>query len=62
MFTSKNNPRLLLAPVKVEVVYPDPLIYVLHDVFTDAEMERLKVLAGPKVSSICVDVYTRYNN
>ncbi len=51
-YLHKNNPRLLIQPVKVEVVYPDPMITILHDILTDAEMNRLKELAGPKVRNI----------
>lgn len=40
----------MIRPVKVEVVYPDPSIYVLRDLLSDSEMERLKELAAPKVS------------
>ena len=49
-FDNKNDPRLVLQPVKVEVLYPDPKIYVLRDFISEVEMARLKELAAPKVS------------
>lgn len=48
-FNNKRNPRLLLRPIKVEVVFPEPRIYMLRDVISEPEMARLKELAGPKV-------------
>ena len=49
-FHNNRNPRLIIRPVKVEILYPDPKIYVLREIVTEREMERLKVLAAPKVS------------
>lgn len=48
-FNNKMNPRLIIQPAKVEVVYSDPKIYVLRDFLSDVEMERLIELAAPKV-------------
>ena len=42
----------MIQPVKVEVVYPDPKIYIIRDLLSDNEMNRLKELAAPKVSRI----------
>jgi hypothetical protein len=48
-FNNNRNPRLVISPAKVEVVYPDPKIYVLRGFLDEAEMNRLKELAAPKV-------------
>ncbi len=34
----------------MEVAYLDPRIYIMHDIISDREMERLKELGGPVVS------------
>ena len=51
-----HHPRLLIQPAKIEVVYPDPEIYVIRDLLNDAEMDRLIEIAAPKVvwSYVCV--------
>ena len=41
----------MIRPVKVEVLYPDPKIYVFRDILNDHEIDRLKELATPKVST-----------
>ncbi len=48
-YSSGNNPRLIIQPVKVEVVYLNPNIYMLRDILSEREMERLKELGGPAV-------------
>ena len=48
-YDGQRNPRLLLQPIKVELLYLNPKIYVFHDFLSDKEMDRLKELAGPKV-------------
>ena len=35
--------------MKVEVLHVDPDLYVFRDLLTEAEMDRLKELASPKV-------------
>lgn len=42
----------MIQPVKVEIVYPDPKIYVFRDFLSEVEMERLKELAAPKVRNL----------
>lgn len=49
--TSGGNPILILAPVKVEVIYKDPDIVMFHDVISDKEIEIIKELATPNVRS-----------
>ena len=49
-YDNNHNPRLVIQPGKVEVVHPDPKIYVIRDFLSDVEMDRLKELAAPKVS------------
>ncbi|XP_064393719.1 prolyl 4-hydroxylase subunit alpha-1-like isoform X2 [Halichondria panicea] len=46
-YNGGNNPRLIIQPVKVEVVYLDPRIYILRGIVSDREIERLKELGGP---------------
>ena len=49
-YDAGRNPRLVIRPVKVEVMYPDPKIYVLREVISEKEMARLRELAAPIVS------------
>lgn len=44
-----RNPRLVLSPVKVEVLHVDPDLFMFRDLLTEGEMNRLKELASPKV-------------
>ncbi len=39
----------MIQPVKVEIVHLDPKIYVLREILSEVETERLKELAAPKV-------------
>ncbi len=58
-FTSGNNPRLILRPAKIEVVFPDPRLYMWRDAISEVEMARLKELAEPRVCAcacVCVSV------
>lgn len=52
-YNNKRNSRLLLRPAKVEVVFPEPRIYMLRDVISEPEMARLKELAEPIVRRYC---------
>lgn len=49
-YDAGRNPRLVIRPVKVEIVYPDPKLYVLRDIISEQEMARLRALAAPIVS------------
>lgn len=49
-YDAGRNPRLLIRPVKVEIVYPDPKLYILRDIISEREMARLRELAAPIVS------------
>ena len=49
-FDHNRNPRLILSPIKTELVFLRPKLYVFHDLLTEAEMDRLKELAEPRVS------------
>ena len=44
------HPSLLIAPVKEEIVFDNPTIWVYHDVVTDKQIETFKKLGGPKVN------------
>ena len=46
-YDAGRNPRLVIRPIKLEVVYPDPKIYVFREILTDQEMKRLKDLGEP---------------
>ena len=48
-FTNRRKPRLILRPVKVEVVFPRPKIFVFRDILSEQEMARLRELAQPLV-------------
>jgi hypothetical protein len=50
-YDAGGNPRLVIRPAKVEVVYPDPKLYVLREVISEKEMARLRELAAPIVST-----------
>ena len=41
----------MIRPIKVEVVYHDPKIYVFREILTEREMKRLKELGEPVVSA-----------
>ncbi|XP_019849479.1 PREDICTED: prolyl 4-hydroxylase subunit alpha-2-like isoform X2 [Amphimedon queenslandica] len=49
-FNNKRNPRLILSPIKTEVAFVKPKIYIFYDIVTDREIERLKELANPKLN------------
>ena len=49
-YNNNRNPRLVFAPIKTEVAFLEPKIYIFHDLISDREIERLKELASPKVS------------
>ena len=58
-YTGRNNPRLILKPAKMEVVFPDPKLYMWRDALSEPEMSRLKQLAEPKVCVwVCMCVYS----
>ena len=46
---ANHDYQLLIAPVKEELVNEDPHIWIYHDVFTDKQIETLKMLTLPKV-------------
>ncbi|XP_035658589.1 prolyl 4-hydroxylase subunit alpha-1-like [Branchiostoma floridae] len=48
-FTNNNNPRLLLAPIRLEQVFDKPKLWVLHNILSDPEMEVIKKLAQPRL-------------
>ena len=48
-FDNNRNPRLILKPIKTELAFIDPYIWIYHDFLSDAEMDRLKEIANPKV-------------
>ncbi|XP_026315825.1 prolyl 4-hydroxylase subunit alpha-1-like [Hyposmocoma kahamanoa] len=50
-YLSGNHPYLKLAPVKLEELYLDPDVYMFHDVISDHEIEHIKVISEPRVSS-----------
>jgi prolyl 4-hydroxylase len=43
------HPFLYIAPVKEEIVFDDPKMWLYHDVITDKQIETMKRLAFPKV-------------
>ncbi|XP_055354653.1 prolyl 4-hydroxylase subunit alpha-2-like [Paramacrobiotus metropolitanus] len=40
-----NNPSLLLQPLKFEMAYTDPEIYIIHDVALNSQIERVKLVS-----------------
>ncbi len=49
-----HHPILKIAPVKEELVYDDPPIWVYYDVITDKQIEIMKSLAFPKLKRAIV--------
>lgn len=49
-YIHKNNPYLLIGPLKEEEAFHEPRIVLYRDVIYDSEMETVKKLAQPKVS------------
>ena len=43
------HPSLIIAPVKEEIIYDQPKIWVFHDVITNKQIGIMKKLAFPKV-------------
>ena len=57
-YDNGHNPRLVIRPAKIEVAHPEPKIYILRDIISEIEMNRLKELAAPIVSvCVCVCVF-----
>ncbi|CAI7999257.1 Prolyl 4-hydroxylase subunit alpha-2 [Geodia barretti] len=54
-YDNHRTPSLVIRPVKVEVVFHKPRIFMLRGILSEREMDRLKELAGPIVRP--VDVY-----
>lgn len=50
-YDNNRNPSLLLAPVKQQDEWDRPYIVRYLDIISDAEIERIKQLAKPRVSS-----------
>jgi len=48
-YNNHRNPRLLVNPAKVEIANLKPRVWMIRNVLTETEMNRLKELAGPKV-------------
>lgn len=44
------HPLLKIAPIKEELVFDRPPIWLYHDVITEEQIDRIKYLAGPKVN------------
>jgi len=48
-YNNHRNPRLLLQPAKIEIANLKPRVWMLRNVLSESEMNRLKELASPKV-------------
>ena len=46
-----GDPYTKLGPFKVEVVHHNPVFYILHELFTEEDMEHLISWAKPRLSS-----------
>ena len=51
-FYKRDNPRLLLKPLKVECVHDNPELYIFYDVLREKEIDLIKHLSKPKVSDL----------
>ncbi|XP_026752045.1 prolyl 4-hydroxylase subunit alpha-2-like isoform X1 [Galleria mellonella] len=47
-YLTENHPFLILARVKMEIIYLNPDVVVFHDVLSDDEIEYIKTLAKPR--------------
>lgn len=60
-YVSKNSSFLKIAPLKLEEASRNPYIVVYHDVIYDTEIELIKQIAKPRVSTeVCVE--NRFEN
>ena len=50
-----------IAPVKEELVFDQPPIWLYHDVITESQVERMKSLAEPKVNKLSLRFYIIVN-
>ena len=46
----RHSPMFYIKPVKAELMYVDPPIYMFHDVVTAAELNTVRRLARPRVT------------
>ncbi|CAF4756549.1 unnamed protein product [Rotaria socialis] len=51
-YRHNNHPYLILRPVKEEQLFDEPTILLFHDVVSDTDIEKIKVLATPQKSTI----------
>jgi hypothetical protein len=51
-FWDRDDPYLLLRPLKVEVLLEDPVIHVYHDVVSHDDIEGLKKRAKSQVRNM----------
>ena len=58
--TSNGIAFYRLRPIKVEVAYNNPRIYIFHDVIYDGEIATIKNLATPKVIFFVTPIYARH--
>merc|ERR1711892_828592 len=40
--TTNNDPYFILAPLKLEIISIDPVLFMYHDILTDGEMDTMK--------------------
>lgn len=56
-FYKRNAPTLILKPLKVTRMHDNPEVYIFHDLLQENEMQELRRLATPRVSTRdCVNV------
>ncbi|CAF3338903.1 unnamed protein product [Rotaria socialis] len=48
-YRHNNHPYLILRPVKEEQLFDEPTILLFHDVVSDTDIEKIKVLATPQL-------------
>lgn len=59
-YLKRDRPFLLLAPIKVEILLLDPLVVIFKDVLSHGEVDVIKTLAIPKVSSVFTSMYSTF--
>ena len=51
-YVTNGQPFLMLQPVKEEEAYLNPRIVIYHDVLLDGEIDTIKKMAQPRVSTV----------
>ena len=59
-YDSRQQPYLILMPIKVEQQSIEPAIYTFHDILNEEEIEKIKEIAKPLVSILHEEKQSNY--